>query len=340
MSIRKRLGYFVLFCLGSVFVVYKYKGILFSSLRGELGRCNLRWVVFAAVCHLINHSLRAYRWGLLLRANAPKIRFRNVLLAEMNGFCMTMAFNRLGEIVRCRSLKKLEGTKINVSLGSVVVERSLDLFFFMVIVLVFGNLHKGIGRHMWEVVPFGRIAGASSYRVIVGGSLFLLLFLFLLCRFFFYKKPLWNSVVEEIFSFFKVLRELFLSIWSSHGGMVWLTTVLIWFFHFLVEYLTFFAFPETALLDIKKGFLVFLIANVGMALPIPGGMGVYEVLMSEALKKLGIPGVTALAYALITHAVQVFNAFAVGGLCSLFILLSPAHQVPKPTEEESISDPF
>lgn len=330
MNIKKRLGYFILFCLGVAFVVYKYREIPLYTLKEELVKCNLKWVLSATVCHLVNHALRAYRWKILLRASDPKIKFRSVLLSEMNGFCMTMAFSRLGEIIRCRSLKKLEGTKVSVSLGSIVVERSLDMFFFMVIFLAFGSLQNGVFTNMWEVVSFDFKPSSSFYRGLILGGLFLLFFYFFL-----YKKSLWHYVLGVVFSFLHVLKQLFLGIWGSDRMMIGISTALIWLFHFLVEYLTFFAFPETSLLDAKGGLFVFLVANLGMAIPIPGGAGVYEILVGEALKKQGVPSVTALAYALITHAIQVFNAFVVGGICSFIILLYPTHEAVQAEKEKT-----
>jgi uncharacterized protein (TIRG00374 family) len=92
-----------------------------------LGRADLRWVALAAALMSIDLSFRALRWQRLLRPIAA------VRYAPMFGYLMIgyLANNilpaRLGELVRSHYLGDREGISRASALGTVVVERVVDL---------------------------------------------------------------------------------------------------------------------------------------------------------------------------------------------------------------------
>ena len=92
-----------------------------------LGRADLRWVALAAVFMTLDLGFRALRWQRLLRPIAI-VRFPPMLAYLLIGYLANNVLPaRLGELVRSHYLGDREGISRASALGTVVVERVVDL---------------------------------------------------------------------------------------------------------------------------------------------------------------------------------------------------------------------
>jgi uncharacterized membrane protein YbhN (UPF0104 family) len=87
-----------------------------------------------------------------------------------------------------------------------------------------------------------------------------------------------------------------------------------------MPFLIFFAFDGTSHLGISAGFTVLLFGTAAMIIPIPGGIGTFEVLVPAALDIYKINPLIADSYALITHAIQ-FLVIAGVGISSIVYVI-------------------
>jgi glycosyltransferase 2 family protein len=92
-----------------------------------LGRADLRWVLFAAGLSTGDLAFRALRWQRLIRPIAPVGYFRMWGYLAIGYAANNVLPARLGELVRSHYLGDREGISRAAALGTVVVERVVDL---------------------------------------------------------------------------------------------------------------------------------------------------------------------------------------------------------------------
>jgi uncharacterized protein (TIRG00374 family) len=103
------------------------RGVDLARTADVLGHADLRWIAFAVVCLAADLVLRALRWQRLLRPVAT-VRYAPMLGYLLVGYVANNILPaRLGELVRSHYLGDREGISRASALGTVVVERIVDL---------------------------------------------------------------------------------------------------------------------------------------------------------------------------------------------------------------------
>lgn len=331
-SLKKGLLWGLVFLiLGSV-GYYVFKDYDFEELAQTLKRAKLQWIVFASLAHLLNHLLRSYRWRLLLKTQKEEVSLKKAYLAEMTGFCINVFPLRAGELGRCKSLEAMHGTPINRSLAAVIMERAVDMavlgiafvfalaFYFTDIIALWHKIQAvdtaDKSPSFWAKYFYPQSLGHVLLLFVIGVLILTLI----------------NEVVqrkkEQIGHFFQELWTSLKAARKATNLSFWALTLLILIFYLLLEYLTFFALEETTALTttLFPILCVFIVLNMSHLVPISNGAGVYHVLIPLCLAPFGIPKEAGVAYAIITHGIQTFNALVIGGICMAF---SFRHMQPK-----------
>jgi uncharacterized protein (TIRG00374 family) len=137
--------------------VLAFRGIdLAQSWRLALN-CQVPALALAGVCFLVTVWLRAWRWRFLLEPLGT-VRLRSCLSATCVGFLANNVLPfRLGELVRVRSLRQLEGIRAARVLGTVAVERVLDILTLVFMLGAYLALAAG-GQHQAELLLAGQVA--------------------------------------------------------------------------------------------------------------------------------------------------------------------------------------
>jgi hypothetical protein len=115
-------------------------------------------------------------------------------------------------------------------------------------------------------------------------------------------------------------KDGFLSVFRlKNKGLFIGYSIAIWFLYFLMSYTVILAFPQTAHLGMEAVLSLFAIGSIAMAVPLPGGMGSYHVLVPQGLVFLyNIPQSDAVAFTFIFHGWQTAILIA-GGAISLIL---------------------
>ena len=288
------------------------------SFINHLRDCKVGWVLLALSAHLVNHVLRAYRWRLLLGPQGDGLSMSTMCLSEMTGFFVNTLGARAGEWMRCASLKKLGNVPIRRSLGTVFVERLVDLFtFFFFLLIIHLWIPKDIGAIVVRLWASVRESVSFSYSFIfmtVGSLLTMALVVWFLGK----------SIRTHIVVFCKEVIISMKSTRHANNTSFWLLTFLIMFFYFIVEYFTLFTLQATTDLPFSSAVLVFFALNVSHLVPLPGGgTGLFHTLVVWILcDGFELSSSSAMAYATIVHGIQLFNGLVIGGLCSLGVVFS------------------
>lgn len=275
-------------------------------------QANKGWLMLMAIIAYISHFLRAERWRMLLVPSGNKVSLLNSFYSLMIGYLVNLAVPRGGEVSRCYNLYRLENTPVEVSFGTVVVERIADVLCLLaVIVLAFivewnklaGFLNSlGVGSsgsrfHIPLWVWLG-LAGAVAFGVAV----------------WMFRK---NEKLHKVLQGFK---EGLLSVFQlENKGLFIVYSVLIWVLYFGMSYTVIRAFDTTDQLGLNAVLAVFALGAIAMAAPLPGGAGSYHTIVPAGLVVLyQLPQTDAVAFVFIFHAWQTFTMI-VGGVVSLII---------------------
>lgn len=132
-------------------VWYLSNRISLAAIGAELLKASAGYTALAVAIMALTIVLKAWRWQLMYPAEHPPIRFTSAFWALSLGQYVNLVvpFLRLGEVARIYALNQENGTSGGRTLGTLVVEKTLDLVFFgltIIFVLPFAFLPDYIQR--------------------------------------------------------------------------------------------------------------------------------------------------------------------------------------------------
>ncbi len=274
-------------------------------------RSDKGYLMLMALVAIISHLLRAVRWKMLLEPTGYSVSLGNSFLSLMIGYLVNLAVPRGGEVSRCYNLYKLEKTPVEVSFGTVVVERLVDLVCLMLLIGISFVVEWKKLKAFIDTLNFSSSGGSSLFIWVFIALVFFVglgVGVYLLRN----NQKLRKILVgfkEGLMAIFR-LKNKFLFIFYS---------LAIWGLYFLMSYCVVIAFPETSGLGISAVLTLFAIGALAMAAPLPGGAGSYHTLVPLGLVMLyNLPEPDAIAFVFIFHGWQTITLIA-AGVISLII---------------------
>ncbi|MBI3111229.1 MAG: flippase-like domain-containing protein [Ignavibacteriales bacterium] len=315
--IKKILQALISFLVAGVFLYLAFKDTKFSDLWESLTQVQYVWVVLLVPVGLLSHYVRGVRWSYLLRPVKRGISHRNLFSAVMIGQMMNNVLPRLGELVRCYGLGRSERMAITSVLGTVVVERILDLLIFALMICGVVYFYPAVLLPFVEntdvVRPLLLFGSIASFLVLIllffkGETIFMILkFVQPIVPRGFREK--YERSIEGFLSGFKIARM------SDTFLPILLLSFFMWFMYAVSLYMAFLAFRDPILLNLGFDAAIILLtaSTIAFILPAPGAMGTYHSFLTVALVQLyGVDSVMALSYSVVTHEVGYIVTTAVG----------------------------
>jgi glycosyltransferase 2 family protein len=268
-------------------------------------RSNKSYLWLMAAFAVASHLLRALRWKMLLQPTGNSVGFINSFLSLMTGYLVNLAVPRGGEVSRCYNLYELEKTPIEVSFGTVVTERLVDVLCLVVLIIASFYLEWDKIKTFIEAIDFSSGKNVSIpfwLWILVGLGLAFLISIYLLRK---------NERLLKIILGFK---EGLLSVFQLKNKLLFIIySITIWGLYFFMSYFVLLAFPETAKLGFSAVVTLFAIGSIAMAAPLPGGTGSYHVLVPLGLTMLyNLPKADAVAFVFVFHAWQTLLMIVIG----------------------------
>jgi uncharacterized protein (TIRG00374 family) len=287
---------------------------------------NKGWLLGMAVVAMLSHLVRAERWRMLMVPSGHKTSLLYSFYSLMVGYLVNLVIPRGGEVSRCYNLYKLDKAPVELTFGTVVVERIADVICLLLLIGVSFIIESEKLFLFIQTLPIGSGSEKIKMFLFLGlAALIVFLLLFLIIK----KNKKINAKVMSTWQGFK---EGLLSVFRlERKGLFVFYSLLIWALYFLMSYCVILAFPETHHLGAEAVLSLFAIGSIAMAAPLPGGTGSYHVLVPQGLVFLhGIPYNHAVAFTFIFHGWQT-AIMIVGGAISL---LATSVIVKKKSAEE------
>ncbi len=314
-NILKVFNFFLFLSIGILLLYLAFRGIDFQVLANEFKQASYGWVLLSLLFSLGGFIVRALRWRLLIEPLGYTPGRLNTFYAVMIGYLANFAFPRIGEVTKCGTLNRTEKIPLDSLIGTVIVERSIDVITMIILIFVifFSKIHF-FGDFLTNQVFNPAIEGVSGYFtlpliawiVIVGGIGLviggLILFRKRLARF---------TFIQKAFAIFKGIGGGLKSGFTmKRRGLFLLYTILLWTLYFLMTWVVVYALPSTSNLQPIDGLFILVIGSIGIAVPVQGGIGAFHWIVSLGLTLYDIPKEDGLAFATLSHESQ-----------ALFILL-------------------
>ena len=286
-----------------------------GELAAGVGRANWLLLLAAFTVFYAGFPLRGLRWARLLRGTGFRIGLRDateILFLSWLVNCLVPA--KLGDVYRAYLLKLNSPVSLSRTLGTVFIERILDLFAISVLGLAAGFWSFRTGLPTQIQIVFG-IAVAVVIVLAV-----LLLTLRNFGRQILVRLPVPHRIVE----FYDRFEEgVFGAIGLRHLPPLVILTGLIWATEAMRLYLVVSAlgYPDVEL-GISGAFFVALIGSLLTAVPFsPAGLGIVELgVVGVLTAAYGVTATEATTIALLDRAISVLSIIIIG---SIVYWLSP-----------------
>lgn len=289
-----------------------------QKIQEAFSQADYLWVLLSMIMGILSHVSRAMRWNLLFEPLGHTPKLSNSFFAVMIGYFANFAAPRAGEVVRCGVLNKYEKIPLPRSIGTVMAERLIDVLCLLLlfIVMLATQYETIIGlAEKWIITPFkNKLQGLASSPAIL---LFAMLAIVAaIAAFLLLRKKMQGGMFAKAGGILTGLWEGLGTVKKVKRPLVFLLhTLFIWLMYFFMVYICFYCFPETSGLTLGNSLAVLILGSLGIIF-IPGGIGAYQLLVSEALISFGIIKSTAVAFAWIVWTSQ-FVLLMLAGLASL-----------------------
>lgn len=325
--LKSVLQFCVFVALGALMLFFAFKGQDFSRLTDQLKSANFYWVAVAAIVTMVAHLVRAIRWNMLIEPMGYRPKNTNTFIAVLIGYLANLAFPRLGEVTRCGTLTKTDNVPMDKLIGTVIVERVVDLISLIIILILtvllqFNRISSFVYDHLLKGI-IEKLSANTSLMIIVV-ILFTIIVAVSLYLFRKNKNRIYQSALgQKIMGLLEGITHGLTSISKLKSkGKFLLFTLFLWVLYLLSTYTMFFALQPTAHLNLLTALFVLTVGSLGMAAPVQGGLGAFHWIVSKGLILYGIAELDGLAYATISHGTQTLMIVIFGALGFVWLLLT------------------
>jgi hypothetical protein len=243
----------------------------------------------------------------------------------MTGYLANLALPRIGEITRCVALGKKEKVPVEQLIGTVVVERAIDFFsllsIMIILIIIKGDEITGYLKESIFVPLQQKVFAMFGFTwliwaIIVVTSALLIL---LLIR---YRRKLRNiRFIDKIFTVMKGVINGMKTITSLERKWEFiLLTAFIWINYALMTWVVVFSIESTSHITPGDGIFLLVIGGLAMSAPVQSGLGAYHYFISRAIAFIGGVHIEdGLVYAFITHESQMLFMIIIGAI-SFFMI--------------------
>ena len=347
LQFKRFLAYTLSFVIAGGLLFLALRGVDIDELREALATASYIWVIPLFVITMISHLLRAWRWQILLDAlpdqqrsgELKKVSLRTAFLSVMIGYLINFLVPRLGEIVRAGNLSRQEGLRFSGVLGTVVVERVIDVAFLALGMLSLGFLFSDQLVFFQERIMDPTVDLATTISpvwMLVGlvgltmGGYFAFRSINLA------HSPRFLRVRRKATSIINAFKDGMLTITrAQHRIALIASTVLMWICYTFMAYLplVMLGMHTSYNLDMTAGWSLMVFGAMGMAVPSQGGIGSFHIVTKLALVNLYmVDEGPAFTYAILTHGLPMI-LYIIVGVLAFFVQGLSLRSLTSPTAD-------
>lgn len=314
---KKYIRVLISVLIAVLFLWLALKDLSFYEVRITMKRLTYSWLLPYVFIALLSHYIRAERWKQLIENESGTASRWNLFSGVMLGYLVNYAVPRLGEVSRSIFVGNQERISRSHLMGTVVVERALDLLVMFLLIL-FVVIY--LIRDYTAIIPiFGTDTirwikalwspdGIKMMGLILLTSLGALFLLYWTLSYISRWLPSVSYLLSVLTDSSKKFAQGLISIKDVKNWPLFiLYTAAIWFCYVLLTYIPFTAFNMHSEygLGFQEALVITVISALGVSIPSPGGIGTYHWFVSQSLLLLfAVPEALGVSYAIVTHLVM------------------------------------
>lgn len=314
------LKFFGFLAVGILLLWLAFRTVNFSKLRDDLIGADYSWILLSLLFGFIAYLSRARRWVILIKPLGHHPGFWNTFHSLMLGYLANLALPRVGEITRCVALGKKEKIPVDQLLGTVVVERTIDLFSLLTIMVALlltsgSSIKEYLNKAI--IIPFREKVLSVFGSVWILWALLIVLFLVTLWLLVKYKRELRRiRFFSKMFDIARgVLNGLKTILKLKNNKEFIFHTVFIWLNYALMTWVVVFSLESTSHLSFWNSIFILVIGGLAMSAPVQGGMGAFHYFVSRGIAFVEEVSIEdASAYAILTHESQLILVLILGAV--------------------------
>lgn len=288
--------------LGLLIIWAMYRNTNLNELWAIAKSANFVIIGASLVFGLIGNIIRGLRWELFVNSlgyNPPRT---SLVYATLGNYAVNFVLPRAGDLWRCGVVSKYDKMPFSKTFETFIIDKAVDIvaglsIIFISIVLYIEffisyinnnpKLSEGISNLFSSTwIYIGIVAMA-----VVGILMFTV-----------YRKSTFMLKVVKLLDTVKYDMRLISGMKEKKRIIIY--TVLLWLCFYLYFYICFFAFDFTKDLGPLAGLIVFAMTNIGISIPVQGGIGPWHFVVTSSLVILGVAENQALAFAGAVFAIQ------------------------------------
>jgi len=299
-----------------------------DSLLNALQQASIPLIGLSVAFSVFGYWLRAWRWRLLIKVGEENIpSTMRVFWALMGGYLANLLVPRAGEVARCGYLNKTDQLPMGKLLGTVILERTVDLVSMVIVIFITFFAERAVFTQL-----LGDLVSLEALGEGLAGSLPILFAAVIILGFLSYvvfAKYRESSFIKKIRHF---IRDLMVGLKSlnkvdSQFGF-WASTAVIWVVYFLMMYFVALAVPSTANLTATAVLMVMVMGSIGMIAPVQGGIGTFHALVAFILMTYGLTEEDGKIFAVIVHTSQVLLIMGLGVISVVILAKLTSNKQP------------
>ena len=320
------IKYLLFLSIGGALLLLAFKGVDLKTTMHEIKEANIFFVFLSIVASTIAFVSRAYRWNILIEPLGFKPKLSNTTYSLLVGYLANLALPRIGEVTRCGALTKAEKIPFEELIGTVIVERAIDVITLLLLILLTAFVEfERLGNFLYQnlFIPMkDKIYHYLHSPLFIMGCIFLIAIVVILIRAL-RKNSGKHGFISRISTLLKGIMEGLRSVRKIKRPWAFLFhTVLIWSLYFFAGYICFFSLPATSQLTWQAGLFVLIVGGIGMAAPVQGGIGIFHLLVSKGLLLYAIPYEHGIAFATLLHSTQAILVILLGTISFTLLFLA------------------
>lgn len=292
-----------------VFLLLAFKDIEFKKVTEVVLNAPIGWILVFIIVFLFSHWIRAYRWKFIVNSIKPSVSMSHLFGATMIGYGVNCAIPRLGELYRPLFLARWEDVSRSSILGTIIVERIIDILALGFSVLISVQLFAG---DLYAEVVWLRSTIYIAFALMLGLIVILVLIVKFKTKFYKIILNFAGKVSTKAADFLGEVFETLTMGFSSLSGIknytaTILLTALMMFVYGMNSYIGFYMLRMDELQEVTfaMGWILMTIAAFGVIIPTPGGTGSYHLIVIAVLVNIfAFPEEVSGAYALLTHLIS------------------------------------
>lgn len=301
------IKYTVFLAIGLGLLYVATKDVDTQLIKDSISEANWFWIGVSMVLSYLAMILRGIRWNMILSPLGYRSNTWTNIHAVAFGYCMNNLIPRSGEVARCGLLNRAEHIPVNELVGTVILERVVDVMILLLVIGLTSILHSEALFSLFDLIPGGK--GQSLLIFAIVGMVGLTVFILLL------KKFRHIAFINKVALFFEGIGNGIRSIFKLKQRIGFILLSLgIWTCWLLMSQCMMYALPVTASMSIVDTLFFMVAGSLGMLIPTQGGLGAYHFMSKISFEVLGYSGAVGLTFAWISWVGKTIIELLVGGV--------------------------